>query len=89
MSTTCSICNSTKALTWHYKGGGWTCNYCYEEGPTRGIYDAYGKPRDREWLNKKLALTRTEKGWHEDIMSRRILPDGKVGRVRNGRITVD
>lgn len=48
---------------------------------TRGIYDELGKPRDREWLNNKLELTRNEKTWHKDIKDRKVLPDGTVARI--------
>lgn len=48
----------------------------------RGIYDATGAPRDRDWLRDKLAMTRTEKKWHQDIRSRKLMPDGTVRRIK-------
>lgn len=52
----------------------------YETG--RGIFDATGKRRDRDWLRDKLEMTRTDKRWKEDIMSRRRMPDGSIRRIK-------
>ena len=61
--------------------------YCPEhisQAPVKGeghIIDATGKRRDRVWLNNKLEMTRTDKAWKKDIMSRRKTPNGEVYRA--------
>ena len=80
----CSICESTKKYHWHFVDGKTICHDCYSPGPQSGIYDATGKRRDRNWLSKKLKYTKSETAWHEDIKSRRSLPDGSVGRFKGG-----
>lgn len=61
------------------------CPDCVSQMPKefrerRAIYDATGKMRDRFWLSNKLEMTRTQKKHHEDIMSRKLLPNGTIGR---------
>lgn len=59
--------------------------YEQPEDGDRAIFDANGQRRDRFWLNKKLDMTRNEKVWKEDMRSRRTLPDGSIGRFKNGK----
>lgn len=41
-----------------------------------------------EWQKKKLGFYKSEKAWHQDIESRRILPNGDVAIVNHkGEIT--
>lgn len=88
MKITCSICkkkgfNGYKA----YYIDGVVRSYCpshASDAPIqrgyRGIYDRNGNPKDREWLNHKLWMTRSDRNWEKDIKSRKIVGNGTVIR---------
>ena len=84
----CKHCNQpTQVFVYSYVLEKVVCKNCKYEagektGQRRGIYDATGRLRDRDWLRNKLEITRTEKKWHEDIKSRKVMPDGTVRRIK-------
>lgn len=85
---TCAICKTkgVQGFRGFYIEGEvrYYCGQHVSEAPVRhgrrGVWDATGTQRDRNWLNKKLELTKSEKNWHNDIKSRKVLPTGEVAR---------